>query len=89
MRCPVCNILLMTADRQGVEVDYCPKCWGVWLDRGELNLILERSDEKAESEDMPALSARPHPQTSGRAPLVDAPVGPGTEFSWKRFVESR
>ncbi|MCC6445112.1 MAG: zf-TFIIB domain-containing protein [Armatimonadetes bacterium] len=43
MRCPVCNIELKIADRQGVEIDYCPQCRGVWLDRGELDKIMERS----------------------------------------------
>ncbi len=44
MKCPVCiePDLVMT-DRQGVEIDYCPKCRGVWLDRGELDKIIERS----------------------------------------------
>lgn len=44
MKCPVCpdRDLLMT-DRQGVEIDYCPQCRGVWLDRGELDKIIERS----------------------------------------------
>jgi uncharacterized protein len=43
MKCPVCTIDLMIAERQGIEIDYCPKCRGVWLDRGELDKILERS----------------------------------------------
>lgn len=43
MNCPVCNVELRMADRQGVEIDYCPKCRGVWLDRGELDKIIERS----------------------------------------------
>ncbi|NTV14398.1 MAG: hypothetical protein HGA96_10785 [Desulfobulbaceae bacterium] len=44
MKCPVCTDrdLLMT-ERQGVEIDYCPQCRGVWLDRGELDKIIERS----------------------------------------------
>lgn len=44
MKCPVCTTtdLLMT-DRQGIEIDYCPQCRGVWLDRGELDKIIERS----------------------------------------------
>ena len=48
MRCPVCSDtdLLMT-ERQGVEIDYCPSCRGVWLDRGELDKIIERSGETA------------------------------------------
>jgi len=40
---------LTIADRQGVEIDYCPKCRGVWLDRGELDKILERSVVKQAS----------------------------------------
>jgi Zn-finger nucleic acid-binding protein len=44
MKCPICadESLVMT-DRQGIEIDYCPKCRGVWLDRGELDKIIERS----------------------------------------------
>lgn len=44
MNCPNCNETLVMADRQGVEIDYCPKCRGVWLDRGELDKIIERSN---------------------------------------------
>ena len=43
MNCPVCNLPLTMTDRQGVEIDYCQKCRGVWLDRGELDKIIERS----------------------------------------------
>ncbi len=43
MRCPVCDVPLLMAARQGVEIDYCPQCRGVWLDRGELDKIIERS----------------------------------------------
>lgn len=43
MRCPVDNETLVMADRSGVEIDYCPKCRGVWLDRGELDKIIARS----------------------------------------------
>lgn len=43
MKCPNCNETLVIADRQGVEIDYCPNCRGVWLDRGELDKIIERS----------------------------------------------
>jgi uncharacterized protein len=44
MKCPVCDVDLLMAERQGVEIDYCPKCRGVWLDRGELDILIERSD---------------------------------------------
>ncbi len=43
MRCPVDNETLVMSDRNGVEIDYCPKCRGVWLDRGELDKIIERA----------------------------------------------
>lgn len=44
MNCPVCgDVNLVLSDRQGIEIDYCPKCRGVWLDRGELDKIIERS----------------------------------------------
>ena len=41
--CPSCRVNLVMSERQGVEIDYCPQCRGVWLDRGELDKILERS----------------------------------------------
>ena len=43
MRCPIDGTELVMSDRAGVEIDYCPKCRGVWLDRGELDKIIERS----------------------------------------------
>ncbi len=45
MKCPNCNVNLVMADRSGVEIDYCPDCRGVWLDRGELDKIIERSSQ--------------------------------------------
>jgi len=41
--CPACRVDLVMSERQGVEIDYCPKCRGVWLDRGELDKILRSS----------------------------------------------
>lgn len=43
MQCPVDGTTLVMTDRNGVEIDYCPQCRGVWLDRGELDKIIERS----------------------------------------------
>lgn len=44
MKCPTCpETTLVMSDRQGIEIDYCPSCRGVWLDRGELDKIIERS----------------------------------------------
>jgi uncharacterized protein len=54
MDCPVCkNVQLMMADRQGIEIDYCPNCRGVWLDRGELDKIIDRSAGNASSAQLP------------------------------------
>ena len=43
MKCPIDQTELSMSDRQGIEIDYCPQCRGVWLDRGELDKIIERS----------------------------------------------
>ena len=44
MKCPIDETELVMSERQGVEIDYCPKCRGVWLDRGELDKIIERTE---------------------------------------------
>jgi Zn-finger nucleic acid-binding protein len=57
MKCPVCsNVNLVMSERQGVEIDYCPECRGVWLDRGELDKIIERSA----SQELPPPSQNRH-----------------------------
>ena len=44
MKCPIdTDVDLVMTDRQGIEIDYCPKCRGVWLDRGELDKLIDRS----------------------------------------------
>jgi uncharacterized protein len=60
MSCPVCRVPLSMSDRSGIEIDFCPQCRGVWLDRGELDKIIERSVA-------PAPSAPP-PQPAPQAP---------------------
>ena len=44
MKCPTCNTELKMSERSGIEIDYCPGCRGVWLDKGELDKIIERSE---------------------------------------------
>lgn len=51
MNCPVDKTPLAMSERQGVEIDYCPSCRGVWLDRGELDKIIERANQEAETVD--------------------------------------
>jgi Zn-finger nucleic acid-binding protein len=58
MKCPHCpDSTLVMSDRQGVEIDYCPQCRGIWLDRGELDKLLER----AAAQPGPALAAPRRP----------------------------
>lgn len=47
MKCPACNLALVMSERQGIEIDYCPECRGIWLDRGELDKIIQRSATEA------------------------------------------
>ncbi len=47
MLCPICNENLLLSEKQGIEIDYCPKCRGIWLDRGELEKLVERSSDDA------------------------------------------
>ena len=64
MLCPIDQTQLIMTERQGVEIDYCPKCRGVWLDRGELDKILDRAAAEAPA---PA-AATPPPPSYGRPP---------------------
>ncbi len=66
MLCPVCKVPLTMTERQGIEIDYCPQCRGVWLDRGELDKIIERSQGQAPGP-RPAAPPQP-PQPSGYRP---------------------
>ncbi len=56
MLCPTCRVGLVMSERQGVEIDYCPQCRGVWLDRGELDKIIERNAR----EEAPRAAPPPH-----------------------------
>jgi Zn-finger nucleic acid-binding protein len=69
MKCPVCTTVnLVMSERQGVEIDYCPECRGVWLDRGELDKIIARSDDQHDSrlQQAPATPQPPHYQPQGQ-----------------------
>jgi len=68
MRCPVDGETLVMSERAGIEIDYCPSCRGVWLDRGELDKIVERSARDSGNEyrqDLRGAEARPMAE-SGR-----------------------
>lgn len=65
MNCPIDNNALVMSDRSGVEIDYCPQCRGVWLDRGELDKIIERASAQA----------APAPQAPPAQSYQSAPMG--------------
>jgi Zn-finger nucleic acid-binding protein len=60
VQCPVCDVTLQIAERQGIEIDYCPQCRGVWLDRGELDKIIERANSGSFAERSP--TSTPYPE---------------------------
>jgi uncharacterized protein len=59
MACPVDGATLVMSERSGIEIDYCPQCRGVWLDRGELDKIIARNSESAPAS---APASAPPPQ---------------------------
>lgn len=72
MPCPRCHVDLVMSDRQGIEIDYCPKCRGVWLDRGELDKIIERNAQYAAAP-QEGPSASPSTSTPWVAPNAPQP----------------
>ena len=66
MHCPIDGETLVMADRSGVEIDYCPKCRGVWLDRGELDKIIERSAGAEPARIAPPRATPAHPPEASR-----------------------
>lgn len=88
MPCPICEIPLVMSERQGVEVDYCPKCRGVWLDRGELDKIIERSAADtvapAPAPSQPYPPAQPYPSSQ---PYPQAGYSHGRPKRRKSFLE--
>ena len=75
--CPACRVSLVMSERSGIEIDYCPQCRGIWLDRGELDKIIERSArENAPAPQQPQQQGynqqpnyqQPHPQQQYQQP---------------------
>lgn len=79
LACPACRVDLVMAERLGVEIDYCPKCRGVWLDRGELDKIIDRADDDGPN----SAHVRPAPASAvntglfGGPPVGDQRYAPG------------
>jgi hypothetical protein len=71
MKCPTDSATLVMSERSGIEIDYCPECRGVWLDRGELDKILDRA--AAEAPAAPAPAPQQHAEPRYAEPRYDAP----------------
>ncbi len=86
MQCPKCNEPLALAKRHGVEIDYCPKCRGVWLDRGELDKIIDRVAEHfAVEEEFHFMDQEQ--QKPGRFPVYPAPEDHRRRFFFETFFD--
>lgn len=77
MKCPICCIALQMSERNGIEIDYCPKCRGVWLDRGEIDKMLEKSA-------LPAVSDVEGNEVRYRGPVNQYKY---KKRRWKSFLE--
>jgi Zn-finger nucleic acid-binding protein len=53
MNCPACNVQLLMTERQGTQIDYCPQCRGIWLEKGKIDRIIERSGAEMPSKTIP------------------------------------
>ena len=91
MPCPICRVPLVMSERQGLEIDYCPQCRGVWLDRGELDKIIQRS-----AQDAPSPAPAPASQSGflnpqhhqGQNPGYSQPYGHGQQYGHQKRKKS-
>jgi Zn-finger nucleic acid-binding protein len=82
MKCPSCpDTALVMTDRQGVEIDYCPACRGIWLDRGELDKLLDRASTVATP--AAAVSA-PAAKNNYRPDFEDSDYSKGHDYKRER-----
>ena len=77
MSCPVDGTALVMSERSGIEIDYCPACRGVWLDRGELDKIIERNAASQAPQQSPPPPQQQQPQQGQWAPPPQQPYGHG------------
>ncbi|WP_028034702.1 zf-TFIIB domain-containing protein [Chelativorans sp. J32] len=81
MQCPLDGAELVMSERQGIEIDYCPKCRGVWLDRGELDKIIERT-----ADDAPSAQYGQRPQSQSRDHYGDRDHGAQRPYKKKKSL---
>ena len=92
MKCPVCpDSTLLMSDRQGVEIDYCPSCRGVWLDRGELDKLVQLAANQApapvqQPAPAPAYAQQQYQNPQRRPDFEDSDYGkhPGGQYRKKK-----
>ncbi|GIZ51781.1 TFIIB-type zinc ribbon-containing protein [Noviherbaspirillum aridicola] len=83
MQCPVCsNTQLVMSERQGIEIDYCPQCRGVWLDRGELDKIIDRSAQVPQQQAAQPAQAAPPPGFGRQQPGPQPGYQPGHQSGY-------
>ena len=71
MQCPNDAATLVMSERSGIEIDYCPECRGIWLDRGELDKLIERSEQpQPDHGQQQPYGQQPHDQRSGSSDTV-------------------
>lgn len=69
MKCPICkDVTLLMSEKKGIEIDYCPECRGIWLDRGELEKLMEKEESRIEEVEKTATKkseeSKPHKRES-------------------------
>ncbi|MBS1706956.1 MAG: zf-TFIIB domain-containing protein [Armatimonadetes bacterium] len=84
MNCPKCSIPLNITERHGVEIDYCPQCRGIWLDRGELDKVIDRAISAETPAGVPRIPPPPPAEWGRRHPDDDDDL----EFRRKRRKKS-
>ena len=84
MLCPTCRVGLVMSERQGVEIDYCPQCRGVWLDRGELDKIIDRN-----ARDEAPRAAAPQPQPVMHHPSPQPQYGYDSGYGHKGYKKRK
>jgi Zn-finger nucleic acid-binding protein len=91
MKCPHCtDTTLVMSDRQGIEIDYCPQCRGVWLDRGELDKLIDRSAGAGMAPAMAAAGSGPAAATgAGTAAARAYPPFEDSDFGQRRNPHDR
>jgi len=83
MACPVDGTTLTMSERSGIEIDYCPTCRGVWLDRGELDKIIERNSEASAPPPQQQQQQPPQQQQQSPAPWGQQSYAPQGQYGHK------